>query len=79
MLGFFNEVPKVNTVSEQSLAGIKVLVVEDNSINRLIVTNILENSGAQVYLVDNGLECIQTVKLEPFDIILMDIHMPIMD
>lgn len=79
VLGFFNEVPKVNTVSEQSLAGIKVLVVEDNSINRLIVTNILENSGAQVYLVDNGLECIQTVKLEPFDIILMDIHMPIMD
>lgn len=53
--------------------------MEDNSINRLIVTNILENSGAQVYLVDNGLECIQTVKLEPFDIILMDIHMPIMD
>ncbi|MDN3389471.1 response regulator [Pseudoalteromonas sp. APC 3691] len=79
VLGFFNEVPKVNTVSEQSLAGIKVLVVEDNSINRLIVTNILENSGAQVYLVDNGLECIQTVKLESFDIILMDIHMPIMD
>ncbi|MEL0654947.1 response regulator [Pseudoalteromonas issachenkonii] len=79
VLAFFNEVPKVNTVSEQSLAGIRVLVVEDNSINRLIVTNILENSGAQVYLVDNGLECIQTVKLEPFDIILMDIHMPIMD
>ncbi|KAA1163326.1 response regulator [Pseudoalteromonas distincta] len=79
VVGSFNEVPKVNTVSEQSLAGIKVLVVEDNSINRLIVTNILENSGAQVYLVDNGLECIQTVKLESFDIILMDIHMPIMD
>ncbi|WP_231619942.1 response regulator [Pseudoalteromonas sp. SWYJZ98] len=79
VLGFFNEVPKVNTVSEQSLAGIRVLVVEDNSINRLIVTNILENSGAQVYLVDNGLECIQTVKLESFDIILMDIHTPIMD
>ncbi|MEL0641174.1 response regulator [Pseudoalteromonas aliena] len=79
VVGSFNEVPKVNTVSEQSLTGIKVLVVEDNSINRLIVTNILENSGAQVYLVDNGLECIQTVKLEPFDIILMDIHMPIMD
>ena len=79
VVGSFHEVPKVNAVSEQSLAGIRVLVVEDNSINRLIVTNILENSGAQVYLVDNGLECIQTVKLEPFDIILMDIHMPIMD
>ena len=79
VVGSFHEVPKENAVSEQSLAGIRVLVVEDNSINRLIVTNILENSGAQVYLVDNGLECIQTVKLEPFDIILMDIHMPIMD
>ncbi|WP_352255955.1 response regulator, partial [Pseudoalteromonas sp. 19-MNA-CIBAN-0066] len=71
--------PIVNTVSEASLAGIKILVVEDNSINKLIVTNILEKADAQIYLVDNGLECIQAVKSQAYDIILMDIHMPIMD
>ena len=79
VVGSLNEVPVVNAVSEKSLAGIKILVVEDNSINKLIVTNILENADAQIYLVDNGLECIQAVKSQSYDIILMDIHMPIMD
>ncbi|MEI8664539.1 response regulator [Pseudoalteromonas sp. B28] len=79
VVGSLNEVPVGNTVSEKPLAGIKILVVEDNSINKLIVTNILENADAQIYLVDNGLECIQAVKSQSYDIILMDIHMPIMD
>jgi len=65
--------------TEKPLQGVKILVVEDNAINRLIVSDILAASGAQVHVVENGLECIQTVKLEAFDIILMDIHMPIMD
>ncbi len=65
--------------TEKPLQGVKILVVEDNAINRLIVSDILATSGAQVHVVENGLECIQTVKLETFDIILMDIHMPIMD
>ena len=65
--------------TEKPLQGVKILVVEDNAINRLIVSDILAASGAQVHVVENGLECIQTVKLETFDIILMDIHMPIMD
>ena len=69
----------ISPSSEKSLAGIKILVVEDNSINKLIVTEILQASGSQVSLVSNGLECIETENLESFDIILMDIHMPIMD
>ncbi|MDO6547317.1 response regulator [Pseudoalteromonas carrageenovora] len=69
----------ISPSSEKSLAGIKILVVEDNSINKLIVTEILQASGSQVSLVSNGLECIETEDLESFDIILMDIHMPIMD
>jgi len=79
VVGSINKAPVANIVSEKSLAGIKILVVEDNSINRIIATNILENAGAQIHLVGNGLECIQIVKSEAFDIILMDIHMPIMD
>ena len=65
--------------TEKPLQGVKILVVEDNAINRLIVSDILAASGAQVHVVENGLECIQTVKLKSYDIILMDIHMPIMD
>ena len=68
-----------NPATAKPLQGVKILVAEDNDINRLIVSDILVASGAQVHAVENGLECIQIVKLETFDIILMDIHMPIMD
>jgi len=69
----------VQRVTEKSLQGIKILVVEDNAINRIIVTDILQTSGAQVHLVENGVECIAALKLSLFDLILMDIHMPEMD
>ncbi len=65
--------------NQDSLAGLKVLVVEDNGINQLIIADLLEKRGVIVHLVENGLECTETVKSGEFDMILMDIHMPVMD
>lgn len=65
--------------NEESLAGLRVLVAEDNKINQLVITKMLEKEGIVFRLVDNGFECTQLIKNEDFDLILMDIHMPVMD
>jgi len=68
-----------NIANQESLIGLNILVAEDNEINKLIITKMLEKRGAKIQLVSNGFECIEAVKSEQFDIILMDIHMPVMD
>ena len=63
----------------KDLSNLSILVVEDNDINMEIVTFMLENYNANVYGVDNGLEAVNAVKDKKFDLILMDLTMPIMD
>lgn|GEM_PF-6986274 len=62
-----------------SLEKKRVLVVEDNKINQLVARKFLENFGMTVVIAENGIEGVQMVKEEPFDLILMDLHMPGMD
>lgn len=62
---------------DQSLAGIKILVAEDNPINSKLVKHILENTGAEPTLVVNGKDALEAFNSNNhFDVILMDIHMP---
>lgn len=58
---------------------IRVLVVEDNELNRKIVTQMLINYGFDVVTCINGLECLQVLQERNFDVILMDMQMPVMD
>jgi len=60
------------------LKGIKVLLVEDNQLNQFLATTILEGKGVIVETAGNGLEAIESVKKQEFDLILMDIQMPFM-
>lgn len=57
----------------------KILVAEDVVINQIIVKQTLEEWGHEVVIVPNGLEAVDQLKLQDFDLILMDIHMPEMD
>lgn len=59
--------------------GKRILVVEDDEINLLIAEHILGKAGYLVSKVNNGEEAIEIMKQETFDLILMDIEMPIMD
>ncbi|MDB5429079.1 MAG: hybrid sensor histidine kinase/response regulator [Caulobacter sp.] len=61
------------------LDGLRVLVVEDNATNRLIATKMLENLGASVVTADDGLQGVQAMQCEIFDIVFMDVQMPVMD
>ena len=62
-----------------------VLVCEDNQMNQHVITDHLNRVGLTVEIAENGLEGIEKVQarsdngLKPFDLILMDIHMPVMD
>ncbi len=55
------------------------LVVEDNSINQLVVREILRDKGVTVIFAENGQKALQILRQTPIDFVLMDIQMPIMD
>ena len=61
------------------LSGKKILVTDDNEMNRLVASTILKSYGADVEEAQNGSEAIDKIKLHEFDIVLMDVQMPIMD
>jgi CheY-like chemotaxis protein len=58
---------------------IRILVVEDNAINRRVAGEMISRLGYQVEYAFNGVEAIQRFENEEFDLILMDCHMPEMD
>ncbi|RAK57758.1 ATP-binding protein [Phenylobacterium deserti] len=61
------------------LEAIRVLVVEDNPNNRRIAGMILEMAGATPYFAENGREACLAVEAQHFDLVLMDLQMPVMD
>ncbi|MDH5367232.1 MAG: ATP-binding protein [Cyclobacteriaceae bacterium] len=64
---------------DQSLENVKVLLVEDNDINRLYAANILKKWKCNYQIAENGLIATEKVKKGNYNIILMDVQMPVMD
>jgi len=64
---------------KKSLVGLKILVVEDNQINRLVARKFLENWGIHVDEAENGKISLEMVEKNSYDLILMDLQMPEMD
>lgn len=67
--------------ADSPLAGVRLLLVEDNRVNATVATLLLETEGAQVIWKRNGEEAYRffTDEAEPVDIVLMDLEMPVMD
>jgi len=65
--------------SEDLLAGLRILVVEDNATNQLVARRILEQLGAAVCVADDGQAGVAAARDGGFDLILMDVQMPGMD
>jgi signal transduction histidine kinase/CheY-like chemotaxis protein/HPt (histidine-containing phosphotransfer) domain-containing protein len=59
--------------------GLRILIAEDNLINRAVAAGILEKRGHSLVHADNGREAVEAVARETFDVILMDVQMPEMD
>ena len=60
-------------------SGRRVLLVEDNEVNRELAQEMLSNMGLTVDLAENGLQAVERVQQIPYDLVLMDCHMPVMD
>ena len=57
----------------------RILVAEDNKLNQLFIKQLLKKWDAETTIVGNGQEAVETVKIKDFDLILMDIQMPVLD
>lgn len=70
---------KTKATATLSLHPLNILVVEDNVLNQKVMFHLLEGSGYCVKMAKNGVEAIEALGKEDFDVVLMDIHMPDMD
>ncbi|NPA95668.1 MAG: PAS domain S-box protein [Thermodesulfobacteria bacterium] len=57
----------------------RVLVVEDNPVNQQVVVGLLRKLGLRAEAVNNGKEALEVLEMIPYDLVLMDIQMPVMD
>jgi CheY-like chemotaxis protein len=57
----------------------RVLLVEDNQVNRKVATELLGRRGHSIEVARNGAEAVDALARQPFDVVLMDVHMPVMD
>jgi two-component system sensor histidine kinase/response regulator len=63
----------------KGLAGARVLLVEDNEINQQVATEILSAAGLVVTVANNGQEAVDALQKTEYDVVLMDVQMPVMD
>ena len=61
------------------IKGAKILVVDDNQINQQIAQELIEHVGLTVHVANNGQECLDILSRSRFDLIFMDVQMPVMD
>ncbi len=66
-------------VVQRDLRGMSVLVVEDGETNRKLIHLLLRRCGAEVAMVENGQLGLDALATRPFDVVLMDMQMPVMD
>jgi len=71
--------PERQAETAGGLRGRSILAADDHEVNRRILTLLLEPHGCRLTLVENGAEAVEAAAAEPFDAILMDMQMPVMD
>lgn len=65
-----------SNIANRSLDGARILLVEDNSMNQFLATQILKKWNAEVHLAETGREALTMLKNNSFDLVLMDLQMP---
>lgn len=84
----FDEAVEISEVVEEESAAKKpfsilrekkILLAEDDAVNRILITKMLEQQGASVVTAHDGLQAYNCIRQEKFDLALMDIQMPVLD
>nr|WP_312161709.1 ATP-binding protein [Brevundimonas diminuta] len=71
--------PTEEAASPEEATRLRILAVEDNPANQMVVRCLLEPLGFEIVTADNGLEGVRRFEQEHFDMVLMDMQMPVMD
>ncbi|MEO1714926.1 MAG: response regulator, partial [Bacteroidota bacterium] len=71
--------PKPTLLEESHLANCQLLLAEDNIMNQRVASRMLQKMGIEPDIVGNGAEALKSIKMVPYNIILMDVQMPEMD
>jgi signal transduction histidine kinase/ActR/RegA family two-component response regulator len=77
--------PEAEAVSEEGsmieahLPPLRILVADDNPINQTVARAVLEAAGAAVEIAADGAQALDHLRISAFDLVLMDVHMPVMD
>jgi PAS domain S-box-containing protein len=86
VLGAREQTGAIPLVTRYSLAdshdpttSLRVLVAEDNAVNQLLITRLLEKRGHRVVMTSNGIQALAALEKETYDLVLMDVQMPEMD
>ncbi len=79
--GTVNDLPvkEIPITDTSILQGKKILVTDDNEMNQLVAATVLQNYGAEIKEAFNGEEAVKLLQQEVFDLVFMDIQMPVMD
>ena len=72
-------IPAVPGLAATLQRPLRILVAEDHPVNRQFLSALLERMGHQAQSVENGQEAVAAVQSQAFDLVLMDVHMPVMD
>jgi len=67
------------TPTRLRLDGCRVLAVEDNHVNQMVLNGILRRAGCAIRIASDGQEALDTLAVESFDVVLMDCEMPVLD
>jgi len=70
---------ELNVNKQTSLQNVKVLIVDDNPINKMVASKLLMSWQAEVETAENGLVAVEKIRHSDYDLVLMDLYMPVMD
>jgi len=76
---FACQYPIINSAVENQFADLSILVVDDYNLNQLTIKTLLHDTVSKIYFAFHGYEALEILHSCPVDIVLMDIHMPILD
>ncbi|WP_163401055.1 GAF domain-containing hybrid sensor histidine kinase/response regulator [Flavobacterium fluviatile] len=74
----YNETP-IKTLPEEQLGKLKILLCEDNALNQKLAKSVIENFGFELDIAENGEEGIDLLSKNNYDLVLMDLQMPVKD